>query len=126
VKITENTHRPFWASLVFEKDGDLNLTWLFVMLMGIIGSVGFVHATIIGHNISIVEKIAAWSFLGATLTSMLIAAIPLSKAKVLANATLPGEIAKDISSMASIKVSDASTDLKEQYDKLNKTTKDIG
>jgi hypothetical protein len=105
-------HRPFWTALVFEKDGDLNLTWLFVFLLGMIGAAGFVHVVIFGHG-ALLAQIAAWSFLGGTLASMLIAAIPLSKAKILARATLPGEIAKSISSVVIGSDPGVSTDIQE-------------
>lgn len=105
-------HRPFFTALLFEKDGDLNLTWLFVFLMGLVGSFGFVHIVIFNHG-QLLEKIAAWSFLGGSLSAMLIASLPLNKAKILARATLPGEIAKSISSVALGNDPGVSTDIQE-------------
>lgn len=107
-------HRPFWTALVFEKDGDLNLTWLFVFIMGMIGAAGFVHVVILSHG-ALLAQIAAWSFLGGSLASMLIAAIPLSKAKILARATLPGEIAKSIASVSVGEDPQVSTDIQELH-----------
>jgi hypothetical protein len=107
---------PFWHSLVFETDGDLNLTWLFVLLMGAVGTIGFlweiVLAPVFGFSVGPLEKIAAWSFLAGAFASVLIAAIPIAKAKVLAKATLPGELAKSVASVGDTFV-DESTDIQE-------------
>jgi hypothetical protein len=107
---------PFWHSLVFETDGDLNLTWLFVLLMGGVGTVGFLWEIVVGPILgfapSTIEKIAAWSFLAGAFASVLIAAIPIAKAKVLAKATLPGELAKSVASVGDQFV-EQSTDIQE-------------
>lgn len=119
--------RPFWHALVFESDGDLNLTWLFVLLMGAVGTIGFmweiVLGPIFGYAPSTLEKIAAWSFLAGAFASVLIAAIPIAKAKVLAKATLPGELAKSVASVGDTFV-DQSTDIQEITSKTS--NKDIG
>jgi len=96
--------RRFFQALLYESDGDLNLTWLFVLVMGLTGSAGFlwsvVLAPLFGYTINTVVQIASWSFLAGAFASVLIAAIPISKAKILARATLPGDLAKAVSSVA--------------------------
>jgi hypothetical protein len=106
--------RKFFQALLYETDGDLNLTWLFVLIMGLVGSIGFVWAVIVapflGIPVNTMVQIASWSFLAGAFASVLIAAIPLAKAKVLARATLPGDLAKAVSSVGNV---EASTDIQE-------------
>lgn len=107
--------RQFFQSLLYETDGDLNLTWLFVLLMGLMGSAGFlwsiVLAPIFGYTVNTLVQIASWSFLAGAFASVLIAAIPVSKAKILARATLPAELAKSVASVANNV--EVSTDIQE-------------
>lgn len=85
-------HRPFWGSLFFTWDGELDLSWLFVFLMGLGGVIGFLFEVFNnGHG-----SIAGWAFLGAAFSSVLIAAIPVAKAKILAESKVSGEVAKGI------------------------------
>lgn len=112
--IPEEQHehnRPFFAALLFEKDGDLNLTWMFVLLMGMIGAIGFMY-TLVTPTMTLFDRLAAWSFLGGSFMGVLISAIPLAKAKVLAKSTLPSDFAKSIASVAPKSV-DQSTDVQE-------------
>lgn len=117
--------RKFFQSLLYETDGDLNLTWLFVLLMGLIGSAGFLWSIVLGplfgFTINTLVQIASWSFLAGAFASVLIAAIPVSKAKILARATLPSELAKAVSNVGNV---EASTDIQElsQNGKLEPTT----
>ena len=117
--------RKFFQSLLYETDGDLNLTWLFVLLMGLMGSAGFLWSIVLGplfgFTINTLVQIASWSFLAGAFASVLIAAIPVSKAKILARATLPGELAKAVSNVGNV---EASTDIQElsQNGKLEPTT----
>jgi hypothetical protein len=109
------TPRTFLQALLYETDGDLNLTWLFVLIMGLVGSCGFVWSVIVapllGITVNTLVQIASWSFLAGAFASVLIAAIPLAKAKVLARATLPGELAKSVASVANNV--ETSTDIQE-------------
>lgn len=112
-KHNETDNRPFFSALVYEKDGDLNLTWLFVMLMGLIASAGFIF--VLGADpgvFTLWDRLAAWSFMGGAFASVLIASLPIAKAKILANAKLPGELSRSISSIAPKNV-EASTDIQE-------------
>jgi hypothetical protein len=115
----DNNSRPFWASLFFTKEGDMDLTWLFVLLMGLAGVFGFVWQLVHAASPTL-AIIAGWSFMGAAFASVLIAAIPISKAKILANSKLPGEIAKSISDVAHNV--ETSTDIQELSEKSNNTT----
>lgn len=114
--------RPFLKAILYEKDGDLNLTWLFVLIMGMMGSAGFVWsvimAPIFGYPVTTIVQIAAWSFLAGAFASVLIAAVPLAKAKILANATLPSELSKSIAEIADNV--EGSTDLTEFINKNKK------
>lgn len=116
--------RQFFQALLYETDGDLNLTWLFVLLMGLMGSAGFfwsiILAPIFGFTVNTLVQIASWSFLAGAFASVLIAAIPVSKAKILARATLPAELAKAVSNVGNV---ETSTDIQElsQNGKLEST-----
>lgn len=126
MKEKECPPRPFLTALLYERDGDLNLTWLFVLIMGIVGAIGFfVEVVIRGGDVSSTPaKMAAWSFLAGAFLSVLIAAIPIAKAKILANAKLPGEVSKSIASIRNV---ETSTDIQEIYQKLGTTEDpDIG
>lgn len=87
-------HRSLLEALFFEKDGDLNLSQVFVLLMGLAGTFGFIYQLIYSKNT--LTTIAGWSFMAGAFASVLIASIPIAKAKILANSKLPGELAKAI------------------------------
>jgi len=84
-------HRGFFESLIWEKDGSMNLSQLLCTLLTLIGATGFIYAVIL-NNGTIVEKIVAWSFLTGSFASLLIASLPINKAKILASATLPSDL----------------------------------
>lgn len=92
--------RSLLAALFFTKDGNLDLTWLFVFIMGMIGSYGFIHVNVIVRESSIVEKVVSWSFLAGAFSLIVLAAIPLAKTKVLADAKLPGDMANAVGNAA--------------------------
>jgi len=92
--------RSLAAALFFTKEGNLDLTWLFVFVMGMIGSYGFIHVNVIVRESSIVEKVVSWSFLAGAFSLIVLAAIPLAKTKVLADAKLPGEMANAVGNAA--------------------------
>jgi hypothetical protein len=118
----EEKDRPFFKALLFERDGDLNLTWLFTLLMGLVGSAGFVY-TLITPGMSLPDRLAAWSFLAGAFASVLIAALPIAKAKILANAKLPSELSKNISSIRDVT---ESTDIQELSQKYKPTEEEKG
>ena len=107
--------RSFWEALFFEQDGAMNLSQMFASFFMLVGCFGFVWVVAIGPVLGYLQNIpmqlAAWSFIAGAMSAVLIAAIPISKAKILANATLPGDLAGKI---ASIKNVEASTDMSEQ------------
>lgn len=79
----------------YERDGDLNPTWILVVLYTSIGAIVAVGAVVTGNPYAI---IASLSFLGATIIALLISALPRDKAKILANSKAMGEVAKGIAS----------------------------
>lgn len=119
----EGTARPFLKALVYERDGDLNLTWLFVFLMGLVGSLGFMSTVIFSPEASVLEKIAAWSFLGGAFMAVLIAAVPIAKAKILAQSSLPADFAKGIASVA--QNVEQSTDVQEIFMRSQQNVPDL-
>lgn len=116
----------FFQALLYEKDGDLNLTWLFVLILGLIGAAGFLH--VVFAAAPVVEKIAAWSFLGGAFSLVVLAAIPIAKAKILANSRVPGEMAKSIASVTQgLEDPGQSSDIQDSYGKTKtKNTSDRG
>ena len=87
-------NRSFWRSLVFTTKGDLDLSWILTTLVCMVGVIGFLFEMISGHRASVL----GWSFLGTTFLSVLIAAVPISKARLLADSktieTLDSEFIK--------------------------------
>lgn len=79
--------------LLFEKDGAFNPTWIFVGLYLVAGLVVCIGALLTEKAAAIV---GALTFLGGTIASLLICAVPRDRAKILANAKMPGEVASAI------------------------------
>lgn len=106
--------RPLSEALFYETDGDLNVSSLVLLLMGLTGAAGFVWAVILsvifGHPSSITIQLAAWSWLAGFSASVLLAAIPVAKSKILARATLPADLSQTIATMNV----ETSTDMMEQ------------
>lgn len=86
----------FWYSLIYTVEGHLDLTWLFVFVMGLVASTGFTWEFVSNGHASI----AAWSFMGTAFASVLIAAVPIAKARLLAMSRVPGEVARGIAASA--------------------------
>lgn len=118
-------HRPVLGSLLFTREGDLDLSWLFVLLIGMAGISGFIWVNIFAIATPIAVKIASWSFLGAAFAAVLIAAVPVAKAKILAKASLPSELATGIAKSASAIV-ETSTDVMELSNKSNVKSSELG
>lgn len=78
---------------LYERDGDLNPTWLFVAVYLALGVAAVIMAMITRNPIAIG---AALAFLGAIIMALLISALPRDKAKILANSRAPGEVARGI------------------------------
>ena len=106
--------RPLSEALFYETDGDLDLSSLMLVVMGFTGAVGFlwvvIFAAVFHYPTSITIQLAAWSWLAGFSASILIAAVPVAKSKILSRATLPGELATTISKMNV----ETSTDMMEQ------------
>ncbi len=84
--------RKFLYSLVFTKEGDLDLGWLFTLIMGLSATFIFVFEAI--HNGH--ASIAGWSFMGSAFSAVLIASVPIAKARILANSRMIGDVASGI------------------------------
>jgi hypothetical protein len=116
---TEADNRPFFKALVYERDGDLNLSWLLLLLYSLTG-IASVIWTVIIKPASVAIQIASLSFMGSAFIALLIASIPYAKAKLLAKSNVPSDVAKAISS-AGLRNVETSTDLMElrQITKIN-------
>lgn len=108
---SEHDNRPFLQALFFERDGDLNLTFFLLLIYSLIGA-GAVIKTVIFGTAHLAVQLASLSFLGTAFISLLIAAIPIAKAKILASSSLPAEVGKSISSVSVENVT-TSTDIME-------------
>lgn len=95
------TIKKFVYRLFFTKEGDLDLGWFFVGIMGLVGSIGFLIEVTGGSHASV----AGWAFLGSAFASVLIAAVPIAKARILAQSRVPGEIAAGIAESAAGSIS---------------------
>lgn len=78
---------------LYERDGDLNPTWILVVAYSVMGLVAAVGAVVSGSPIAMV---AALSFLGAMIVALLISALPRDKAKILAQSRAMGDVARGI------------------------------
>ena len=79
---------------LYTTEGHLDPTWLMVAVTLSVMLLGFVGELVLGHPISA----AAWAAVAAMCSSLLIAAVPVSKARLLAKATMPGSVAQGIAS----------------------------
>jgi hypothetical protein len=107
----ETDNRPLIKALFYERDGDLNISQVLCAVFGIAGVAAFLFQ--IFHESNTLAIIAGWSFLGAAFMGLLIATIPISKAKILAQSKVPGEVAKAIGDVANNV--ETSTDVQEIY-----------
>lgn len=82
---------------LFEQDGDLNPTWILVVLFAVVGLALAVVAVFLGGDTA---KVASLSFIGAALMALLISALPRDRAKILAKSQLPAQVAKGIAEAA--------------------------
>lgn len=86
----------FWYKLFFvtkgKHDDELDLGWVLLLLAFFPAITVWVLAAFGVAKVTI----AAWSFMGSLLASLLIAGIPIARARILAKSQLPGEVAQGI------------------------------
>jgi hypothetical protein len=87
-------HERGWHRLFYTGDGDLDLSWILVVVFAIVGLTGFLAEAFSSHQVST----AAWSWLGGSFLSIVIAAVPIAKARLLANSKSLGDLARSIAS----------------------------
>lgn len=90
--------KKFWYRLFFTAEDHLDLTWFFVLLMGCAGVFGLVWEVVTNGQ----ATNAAWAFMGASFASVLIAAVPIAKARLLAQTKATKELADAITSAPSV------------------------
>ena len=78
---------------LYERDGDLNPTWIFVTMYLILGAFSVIGAMLSREPLAMV---AALSFLATMILALLMSALPISKAKVLARARLGEAVADSV------------------------------
>lgn len=78
---------------LYERDGDLNPTWILVVLYAALGVIVSIAAVL---SRSPYAFIATLSFLGAMIVALLISALPRDRAKILANSRAVGDTARGI------------------------------
>lgn len=78
---------------LYEQDGDLNPTWILVVIYAVVGLVLAAVAVLVG---AAAAQVAGLAFIGAALVALLISALPRDKAKILAKSRLPGQVARGI------------------------------
>jgi len=116
-------NRKLRQAIFFEKDGDLNMSQALIVLVSIVGMIGFLATVVFFRDESIVVKITAWSFLGAVFTSLLIGSLPIAKAKILSQSKLPSEVSSILAGITDN--IETSTDLKEITEKQQPPTNPI-
>ena len=68
-----------WRKLLFTKDDELDLGWLLTGLLCVVGCAGFLYEI---HNNG-KATLEGYTFVGYALTNLLIAAVPIAKARLL-------------------------------------------
>lgn len=86
--------RSWWNGLWFEKDGDFNPGYALTGLVILALVFGFTWVIVAKYSMTL--QIVAFSTLVTTLGIISIVAVPLNKAKVLANAKMPAEVGKAV------------------------------
>lgn len=106
-----HNNRKILNGLFFEKNGDLNLSQLLMVVMGIAGIFGFLYQIIALPRPNLILVLAGWSFIAGAFASVLLAAIPISKAKILSESKFPTGMAEGIEGL--IKNVTTSSDVQE-------------
>lgn len=105
--------RTIWESLIWEQNGDMNLSQLLCVIFGLVGIAGFIWVNFLTHAPTIVI-LSSWIFLIGAFASLLICSVPLAKSKILAHATLPGSLTKSIAELQDPLIT---TDVQEGWEK---------
>lgn len=92
--MAKSHHERGWHRLFYTSAGDLDLSWFLVCVCIVLASFGFVTEAVKQDKISN----AAWSFLAGAFISVLMAAIPINKARVIANAKSIGAFSSAVGS----------------------------
>lgn len=87
-------NRSFWNGLWFEKDGDFNPGYALTGLVILALVFGFVWVMI--SPFTVLMQVVAFSSLITSLGIISLVAVPLSKAKVMANAKMPSEVGRAV------------------------------
>jgi hypothetical protein len=90
------TIRTLCYRLVFTSENHIDFSWLLTLLIAGCGVFGFLSEVLTGHHASV----AAWSFLGACFAAVLVAAVPIAKARLLAQSTMVSAVAEGIAHSA--------------------------
>lgn len=106
--------RPFFKALLYTRHGDLDLGWALLLAFALV-AIWIVLWVIVIHPATMAVQLAALSFLASAFMGVLIAAIPIAKARILASSKLPGGVAEAVGEAGHV-VTD-STDIKEAFER---------
>jgi hypothetical protein len=97
-KVLEPTPPPLYekGTRLYERDGDLNPTWIFVTCFIALGLVLCIAAIASRNALAL---IAAMSFCAMMIVALLMSALPINKAKILSRAKL-GDIGRGVTGRA--------------------------
>lgn len=87
------TRRRFWKSLVYERDGSLNLSWVILLIYTLLSVVAVGFALMSRNPLAIGF---ALSFLAVTINLFALGAFSQNKAKIVANARNIGEAGRAV------------------------------
>lgn len=90
------TRRRFWRSLVYERDGSLNLSWVILLIYTLLSVVAVGFALMSRNPLAIGF---ALSFLAVTINLFALGAFSQNKAKIVANARNIGEAGRAVASI---------------------------
>lgn len=82
-------HRLFYTG-----SGDLDLSWFLVLMFALTAITGFLVETFTTMG----PTVWAWSFLGGAFLTVMIAAVPIAKARLIANSRSIGDFSGSIAS----------------------------
>lgn len=88
--------RPLAHSLLYTKEGELDFGWAILLACCVVGLGAFL---LTGFGI-FRASVAAWSWFGSFTGLAFIAGAAISRARLIAKSTLPGEIAQGIAMSA--------------------------
>lgn len=76
--------RPFWEALIWEKSGDMNLSYVFCIVLLVTAVLAVIGELVTGGHLSN----AGWGFLITSFMAVLLASVPIARAKIIANSKL--------------------------------------